>query len=61
MTTLKSLIVIIGKSWGSIIAYTIANICAYALNNFKSIMEYSMYKTFAGKYSAEHVGKQEIS
>ena len=30
--------------------YSIANNCAYALNNFKYIMEYSMYKTFAGKY-----------
>lgn len=30
--------------------YSIANNCAHALNNFKYIMEYSMYKTFAGKY-----------
>lgn len=30
--------------------YSIANNCATALNNFKYIMEYSMYKTFAGKY-----------
>ena len=30
--------------------YSIANNCAHALNNFSYIMEYSMYKTFAGKY-----------
>lgn len=30
--------------------YSIANNCAHALNNFRYIMEYSMYKTFAGKY-----------
>ena len=32
--------------------YSIANNCAHALNNFKYIMEYSMYKTFAGKYKS---------
>ena len=30
--------------------YSIANNCAHALNNFSYVMEYSMYKTFAGKY-----------
>ena len=30
--------------------YSIANNCAHALNSFSYIMEYSMYKTFAGKY-----------
>ena len=32
--------------------YSIANNCAHALNNFNYIMEYSMYKTFAGKYKS---------
>ena len=32
--------------------YSIANNCAAALNNFKYIMEFSMYKTFAGKYKS---------
>lgn len=32
--------------------FSIANNCAYALNNFRYIMEYSMYKTFAGKYKS---------
>lgn len=32
--------------------FSIANNCAAALNNFKYIMEYSMYKTFAGKYKS---------
>ena len=30
--------------------YSIANNCAHALSTFSYIMEYSMYKTFAGKY-----------
>ncbi len=32
--------------------YSIANNCAAAMNNFKYIMQYSMYKTFAGKYKS---------
>jgi group II intron reverse transcriptase/maturase len=32
--------------------YSIANNCAAALNNFKYIMEYSMYKTYASKYKS---------
>ncbi len=32
--------------------YSIANNCALALKNFKYIMEYSMYKTYAGKYKS---------
>lgn len=32
--------------------YSIANNCAHALNSFKYIMEYSMYKTYAGKYKS---------
>ena len=36
--------------------YSIANNCAHALNNFSYIMEYSMYKTFAGKYKCRTRG-----